>query len=54
MGTSDRGGVVVLVRNSLSVFVHSIDISIGDQIWLQLRVVQGVMFGFCYVPPCDS
>lgn len=54
VGTSDLGGVVVLVRNSLSVFVHSVDISIGDQIWLQLSVVQGVMFGFCYVPPCDS
>lgn len=54
VGTADRGGLVVLVKNSLSAFVHSVDVSTGDQVWLQVSVIEGVMFGFCYVPPCDS
>ena len=54
VGTSDRGGIVVLVKNHLSSLVHNIDLSIGDQIWLQLSIFEHVMFVFCYVPPCDS
>ncbi len=54
VGTVDRGGLVVLVKNSLNVFLHSVDISIGDQVWLQVSIIKGVMFGFCYVPLCDS
>lgn len=54
VGTSDRGGVVVLIRNSLSVYVHGIDASTVDQLWLRLSCIEGIMFGFCYVPPCES
>ncbi len=53
-GTAERGGMVVLVRNYLADNVYDIDTSIGDQIWLQLRNCKGVLFGFCYIPPCDS
>ena len=36
VGTADRGGLVVLVKNSLNVFVHSVDVGIEDQVWLQV------------------
>ena len=54
MGTADRGGIVVFVKNHLCNFVHNVDLSVGDQIWLQLSMFEQVLFGFCYVPPCDS
>lgn len=54
VGIPSRGGIVVLVRNSLSKFVYNVDSSIGDQIWMQFSNVADVMFGFCYVPPSDS
>ena len=54
VGTSDRGGIVVLIKNNLSNYVYNVDVSIGDQIWLQLSNIEEVMFGFCYIPPCDS
>ncbi len=25
-----------------------------DQVWMQFRNVDGALFGFCYIPPCDS
>ena len=54
VGSADRGGTVVCVKNWLSHLVHDMDTSIGDQIWFQLRNIPGVLFGFCYIPPCDS
>ena len=54
VGSADRGGTVVCVKNWLSHFVFDIDTSIGDQVWLQFCNVRGVLFGFCYIPPCDS
>ena len=54
IGSDDRGGVVVLVKNYLSNFVCDIDVGIADQVWLQFSNVEGVLFGFCYVPPSDS
>lgn len=54
VGSGDRGGIVLLMKNFLNNFVHKIDVSIGDQIWLQLSNVEDVLFGFCYIPPCDS
>ena len=44
---------MVLVKKHLSSFVHNIDLSVGDQIWLQISSFEDVMFGFCYVPPSD-
>lgn len=42
------------VRNSLANQIHSADVSTGDQVWLQCKVLQDVVLGFCYVPPNDS
>ncbi len=53
-GSADRGGTVVLVKNWLSEAVFGVDTSIGDQVWMQLRNVPGLIFGFCYIPPPDS
>ncbi len=49
-----RGGTVVFVKNHLSQFVSSVDVSVDDQVWLKLDCVPSVLFGFCYVPPSDS
>ncbi len=54
VGSADRGGTVVCIKNWLSHYVFNIDTGIGDQVWLQFLNVPGVLFGFCYVPPCDS
>ncbi len=43
VGSSDRGGVMVLVRNHLSKLVHNVDLSIGDQVWLQLSTFEDVL-----------
>lgn len=53
-GSGDRGGTVVCIRNSLSYLIHTVDVSIGDQVWLQFKNMQGILFGFCYIPPSDS
>ena len=53
-GSAERGGTVVCVRNSLSHLVTFVDLSIDDQVWLQLGNMQGILFGFCYIAPCDS
>lgn len=45
--------IVLLLKSCLINFVQNIDISI-DQIWLQLRNVDEVLFEFCYIPQCDS
>ncbi len=41
---------MVFLRNHLYNFVHNVDLSVCDQIGLQLQV----LLCFCYVPPCDS
>ncbi len=54
VGSGARGGTVVLVKNWLSEAVFDVDTSIGDQVWMQIRNIPGVLFGFCYIPPSDS
>ena len=54
VGVAERGGIVLLIKNCLCNYVQSVDLSIGDQIWLQLSNFEDVLFGFCYVPPHDS
>ena len=49
-----RGGTVVLVKNYLSSSVMKVDTTTQDQVWLQLKCITNVIFGFCYVPPSDS
>ena len=49
-----RGGTVVLVKHYLANQIFNVDKSIVDHIWLQLRCLPDIMFGFCYVPPADS
>ena len=51
---SKRGSTVVLVKHYLSNQIFNVDKSIVDQVWLQLRCLPDIMFGFCYVPPADS
>ena len=51
---SHRGGTTVLVKNYLSQEVISMDMSIPDQVWFQLRSIPKVVFGACYIPPSDS
>ena len=53
-GCGARGGTVVLVKNWLSEAVFGVDTSIEDQVWMQIRNIPGVLFGFCYIPPSDS
>ena len=54
VGSAERGDTVVCVRNSLVDLVHSNDVSIGDQVWLKFKNLQGVLMEFSYIPPCDS
>lgn len=54
VGSPRRGGTVVCVRNSLANQIHSVDVNIGDQVWLQCKDLHGVLLGFCYVSPSDS
>ena len=51
---SHRGGTIVFVKNCLSRFVKSVDVTVDDQVWLRLECVPTILFGFCYVPPSDS
>lgn len=39
------------VKTSLPV---CLDTNVRDQIWVEFRNIPRVMFGFCYIPPCDS
>lgn len=43
-----------MVKNYLAKHITNIDYSTNDQIWLKLRCVPNVSFGFCYIPPDDS
>lgn len=38
----------------MSESVIYVDISISDQVWIQLKCAPGLLFGFCYIPPIDS
>ena len=51
---SHRGGTTVLVKNYLCQEVISMDMSIPDQIWFQLRNIPKIVFGACYIPPSNS
>ncbi len=51
MGSANRGGPVLLVKNYLEKFI---DIIIVDQEWVKLFILPRVLFGFVYIPPCDS
>ena len=50
----NRWGTCVLIKNHLSSDVTDIDTSIPDQVWLRLRYIPEVLFGFVYIPPSDS
>ena len=50
----DRGGTCVLIKSQLSSQVIEIDISKPDQVWLKLKCLPGIIFGFLYIPPHDS
>lgn len=54
VGFTYRGETVQCVKNWVSHYVFNVDTGIGDQVWLQFPKVPGVLFGFCYVPPCAS
>ena len=54
VGSHDRGGTVLLVRNYSSEFVQNVDTNAGDQNWVEFGNIPRVMSGFCYIPPCDS
>ena len=34
--------------------MQNVDTNVEDQIWVEFRHIPRVMFGFCYIPPCDS
>ena len=51
---TSRGGTYVLVRNQLTADLSDVDLSIPDQVWLKLKCVPEVLFGFVYIPPSDS
>ena len=54
MSNPSRGGTCVLINNQLIPQVSGVDLSIPDQVWLQLKYLPGILFGFVYVPPHDS
>ena len=54
MSNPSRGGTCVLIKNQLISQVSGVDLSIPDQVWLQLKYLPGILFGFVYVPPHDS
>ena len=49
-----RGGVAVLVKNSLKEYVSNVDISVEGQIWIKLSFLPKLEIGGCYIPPPDS
>ena len=54
MGSSERGGTVLMVKNYLVKEIVSIDTSVKEQVWVEFRCVPKYLFGFCYIPPSDS
>ena len=49
-----RGGTAVLIKSYLEALISSIDVSICDQIWIEIKSAPIVLLGFCYIPPSDS
>ena len=49
-----RGGTVVLIKSYLRPLIIRVDVSICDQVWIEIKSAPVVLFGFCYVPPSDS
>ena len=54
MSNPHRGGTCVLIKNQLFPQVTDVDLSKPDQVWLRIRCVPGILFGFVYIPPSDS
>ena len=52
--SSEIGGMVLFIKNHVSKLISSVDTNIEDQIWIQLHGIPDCLFGFCYIPPCDS
>ena len=53
LGEESRGGVAVLVKNTLWNGMYSIELC-KDQIWFRLKQYPGFLFAAIYVPPRDS
>ena len=51
--SSHRGGTVVMVKNSVARYVTNVDYC-NDQVWLEIKCIPNVLFGFCSIPPQDS
>ena len=51
---ANRGGTAVLVKNCLDELLLDVDTSVVDLVWLKLRIVPNVLFGFVYIPPNGS
>lgn len=47
-GSAARGGTVVLVKSRLSDAVFGVDASIGDQVWIRMRKMPGVLLRFTF------
>ena len=53
-GASHRGGLVVLIKPHILLYVISINQSIIDQIWLKISILPHTLIGGVYIPPPDS
>ena len=52
--TAHRGGVLLLIRKSLRMFLLEVDNSSRDQLWIRLSFIPNVWLGGYYLPPSDS
>ena len=52
-GEENRGGVAVLIKNSLWNKVYDVQRK-RDQVWLRLDFAKDILFGAIYIPPRDS
>ena len=52
-GDNKRGGVAVLVKETLWSYLYSVN-AYRDQIWFKLSIFPEYLFGSCYIPPRDS
>ena len=51
---SKRGGVAMLVKNSLVKFITRVDVGTEGQVWVEFSCYPGFIFGGIYIPPNDS
>ena len=49
-----RGGVMMLVKCSISKYITKVDMDTEDMVWLELSLCAGVKLGGVYIPPSDS